>query len=185
MNSIMLRANCNSYRNTLKTNSETVKISRAICTTLDRQSGQLNTFENNVYITDQMVKQSNHIVRGMTWFGWLINKFVSKPVVDAEYQKNMSISDILSHKPKPFMNPIDFSKANFLEMNKINHSNTASNEETEFLNELSSQLSELKQTSKMIGECLDKQLNQIDDIETKLFKTQMNMKKLSIKIDNF
>ena len=37
----------------------------------------------------------------------------------------------------------------------------------------------------MIGECLDKQLNQIDDIETKLFKTQMNMKKLSIKIDNF
>lgn len=184
MNSIMLRANRNSYRNTLKTNSETLNISRAICTTLDNQSGQLNTFENNLYITDQMVKQSNHIVRGMTWLGWLVNKFVSKPLVDDEYQKRVSISTILSHKPKPFITPIDFTKPNLIEMNKINHI-TAPDEETEFLNELSTQLIELKQTSKMIGECLDKQLNQIDDIETKLFKTQMNIKKLTIKIDNF
>lgn len=185
MNSIMLRANRNSYRNTLQLNSETLNISRAICTTLDHQSGQLNTFENNLYITDQMVKQSNHIIRGMTWFGWLINKFVSKPLVDDEYQKRVSIHTILSHKPKPFINPIDFTKPSLLEMHKISMVNVESDDETKFLNELSTQLSELKQTSKMIGECLDKQLNQIDDIETKLFKTQMNMKKTKITIDNF
>lgn len=177
----MIRVN----RNSLQTNSDSLKISRAICTALEHQSYQIDTFENNLYITDQMVNQTKHIVRGMTWFGWLINKFISKPIVDTEYQKNPTIHTILSYKE---YQPTRFiaSQQPLLVMTKMQRINTASdNEETDFLNELSNQLIELKHTSKMIGECLDKQLNQIDDIESKLFKTQMNMKKLNIKIDNF
>ncbi|KAF0720771.1 Aste57867_50 [Aphanomyces stellatus] len=67
------------YIESLRTTAETLDIARETSVALSQQSEALDRAERNLDLTEAAVKQANHVVRGMTWSGWLYNKFTKEP----------------------------------------------------------------------------------------------------------
>ncbi|ETV99282.1 hypothetical protein, variant [Aphanomyces invadans] len=67
------------YIESLRTTAETLNIARETAVALSQQSEALDRAERNLDLTETTVKQANHVVRGMTWSGWLYNKFTKEP----------------------------------------------------------------------------------------------------------
>ncbi|RHZ15930.1 hypothetical protein DYB26_002435 [Aphanomyces astaci] len=84
------------YIESLRTTAETLNIARETAVALSQQSGTPTPFlsfllkrqaealdraERNLDLTEATVKQANHVVRGMSWSGWLYNKFTKEPAL--------------------------------------------------------------------------------------------------------
>ena len=67
------------YRLAQRAGAEAVVVGRETLATLVHQGEQLRNAENLADDTVYTVEKANRVLRGMTWSGWLTNKFI-KPV---------------------------------------------------------------------------------------------------------
>lgn len=74
------------YRHAQQAGSEAVMVGRETLATVVRQGEQLQRAENMADDTEYKVDHTTRLLRGMTWSGWLANKF-SKPLDSPEYRK--------------------------------------------------------------------------------------------------
>lgn len=73
------------YRRAQQAGAEAMMVGRETLETIVRQGEQLQRAENMVDDTVYTAETANRLLRGMTWSGWLANKF-SKPVDSPEYR---------------------------------------------------------------------------------------------------
>jgi len=89
------------YRLAQQAGAEAVTIGRETLETVVRQGEQLQNAENMADDTVFTVDKANRILRGMTWSGWIANKF-SKSVTAPEYRnQNGETDDGTSRVLKP------------------------------------------------------------------------------------
>jgi len=87
------------YRLAKRAGAEAVAVGRETLETLVHQGEQLRNAENIADDTVYTVGHANRVLRGMTWSGWLSNKF-SKPVNSPEYRnQNIEIKKESIIKP--------------------------------------------------------------------------------------
>ena len=75
------------YRRAQQAGSEAVSIGRETLTTVVAQGEQLQRAENLADDTEYKVDHATRLLKGMTWSGWIQNKF-SKPLESPEYRNN-------------------------------------------------------------------------------------------------
>jgi hypothetical protein len=88
------------YRRAQQAGSEAVMVGRETLETVVRQGEQLRNAENIADDTVYTVEKANRLLRGMTWSGWLANKF-SPPVNPPEYRnQNNTDTDTIEEEKK-------------------------------------------------------------------------------------
>ena len=140
-----------------------------------------------------MVDRSKYIVRGMTWSGWLSNKFRNSP----QPKVDKAMSNISTGFICPDCKQILNSSEELLQHHFSVHSNNTSSFPDErlssleeptkdvstdqFLEQLGPQLAELKEIGLAMGNALDAQNKQLDRIDFKTEKTTDDMRKVTVK----
>ncbi|KDO19842.1 hypothetical protein SPRG_14942 [Saprolegnia parasitica CBS 223.65] len=192
------------YRASLRLNAETVAISRDVASALVMQSEQLDQTETALDVTQQVVGQANYVVRGMSWSGWLANKFSREPTVVLPHasapSKEIAMGFICPEcrvaqvSQRALMEHYESAHASppataFLPSNGSGEDqgdvyasdNGLTKEQAAYLAALGPQLLELKHASKGISNHLDMQLAQLDRIEAKSEKTKDDMRLVTAK----
>ncbi|EQC36504.1 hypothetical protein SDRG_05956 [Saprolegnia diclina VS20] len=191
------------YRASLRLNAETVAISREVASALVMQSEQLDQTETALDVTQHVVEQANYVVRGMSWSGWLANKFAKEPSL-AHPPASAPSKEIAMGFICPECRVAQVSQHALMEHYEAAHTslpataslpskrsddqddvfasdNGLTKEQAAYLAALGPQLLELKHASKGISNHLDMQLAQIDRIEAKSEKTKDDMRLVTAK----
>ncbi|OQR97718.1 hypothetical protein ACHHYP_10100 [Achlya hypogyna] len=191
------------YTASLRLNAETVSISREVASVLCQQSEQLDQTETALDVTQQVVERANYVVRGMSWSGWLANKFTKEPVVNAAQRSGSK--EIAMGFICPECRVAQASQHALLEHYESVHASpppTATSLPATIPSQAPSQLvkqeyaqdegkspsqcsvhtrKQLKHASKGISNHLDMQLAQLDRIEAKSEKTKDDMRLVTAK----
>ncbi|OQS00578.1 hypothetical protein THRCLA_05919 [Thraustotheca clavata] len=196
----------NQFTDSLRLNAETVAISREVATTLSQQSEQLSACEDALDLTQQVVEQANYVVRGMSWSGWLANKFITEPTIHSSHQqssKEISMGFIcpecrvaqksqqelvqhyenmhLSNSSSDARREPSTTTSSLQSASAMEYTDGLSQEQSQYLAALGPQLLELKNASRAIGNHLDQQLAQLDRITSKSEKTKDDMRLVTAK----
>lgn len=174
----------NSNTTILKTVVASQEIANSIMDQLNIDTERLNNVEDKLDDIKEINKESKYVLRNMTWCGWFLNKFRHKPNSITKLQDNpqdniTNISTINTHSKErnreknhntstvPVAKKLseDINYIHHINSNPPLHQSLLLSEEKE-LQEISSTLSTLHNSSVIIGNTLDthtEQLTRIDD----------------------
>jgi len=164
------------YRRAQQAGSEAVTIGRETLTTVVQQGEQLQRAENLADDTEYKVDHATRLLRGMTWSGWLQNKF-SKPLDSPEYRNNGNSTN--EHENKSILRPVKVYES--IPDSCLEPSQSVQNYHVNLQVLESCETEEQKGTCKLICNDMHRQanmkiaklLNTFENIETKDFALQL------------
>ncbi|KAG7379656.1 hypothetical protein PHYBOEH_011817 [Phytophthora boehmeriae] len=180
-----------------------LEIGRATAHTLSMQSEQLGRSDRVLDETQATIDTSKRILRGMTWSGWVYNKFSTAPQLSTTTGPHEIVMGFICPDCKvKFASPeqlgvhygnvhkdvgvrrearqVDASVQQ-RQLRTENKSVSKSEDVHEkFLQDLEPQLAELKQASLALGSALDSQNAQLDQLDSKIGRVHHDMKRVGI-----
>uniref|UniRef100_H3GEG7 t-SNARE coiled-coil homology domain-containing protein n=1 Tax=Phytophthora ramorum TaxID=164328 RepID=H3GEG7_PHYRM len=146
----------------LRDAAESLDVGRATAHSLSLQAEQLGRSERVLDETQATVAMSRRVLRGMTWGGWLYNKFSAAPELagdkgSAEWWTESAVAAAESSCCDSMEDIHD-----------------------KFLRDLEPQLAELKEQSLALGSALDTQNEQLGRMDSKIGQVHHDMKRVGI-----
>ncbi|KAE9012203.1 hypothetical protein PR003_g15323 [Phytophthora rubi] len=190
----------------LRDTAESLQLGRATAHTLSMQSEQLGRSERVLDETQATVDVSKRVLRGMTWSGWLYNKFSAAPELSTNRETDeIAMGFICPECKVMFQSPEQLGThyssvheggaepaRSFAEnrqrethIRPQKQQQTVGNSSIEdvhdkFLRDLEPQLAELKQQSLALGSALDSQNEQLDRLDSKIGRVHHDLKRVGI-----
>ena len=146
--------------------SETNEIGRNILVKLSEQGEILNNVEEKLEQNEYILSKTFRILRGMTWFGWILNFFTK------DIPKKLNSINSIKYNPKENLLINEEIKRGFREIK--NNENNKNNENEELLL-LENDIKSLHMIGIKIGEALDEHNQSIDRIKYKTDEVIINI----------
>ncbi|CAI5734793.1 unnamed protein product [Peronospora destructor] len=190
----------------LQHTAESLQIGRAAAHTLSMQTEQLGRSERLLDETQATVDMSKRVLRGMSWSGWLYNKFSTsshfstnrksdeiamgficpecKVIFKSSEQLGTHYSNSHEKKEETSTN-IDarWTEARELQEQSQITGNSVEDIHDTFFQHLEPQLAEMKEQSLAFGNTLDMQNQQLDRLDSKIGRVHHDMKKVGILVN--
>ncbi|CAH0492403.1 unnamed protein product [Peronospora farinosa] len=192
----------------LKDTAESLQIGRATAHTLSMQTEQLGRSERVVDETQASVDMSKRILRGMSWSGWLYNKFSCSQVstnqktdeiimgficpeckilFKSPEQLGMHYNTKHENKKEETRTKVDTRWTEDRKVQEQSQKNTGNVSEEDihdkFIRNLEPQLIEMKEQALAFGNALDMQNHQLDRLDSKIGRVHHDMKKVGILVN--
>ncbi|POM71196.1 Hypothetical protein PHPALM_12263 [Phytophthora palmivora] len=190
----------------LRDTAESLQMGRATAHALSMQAERLGRSERVLDETQATVDMSKRVLRGMTWSGWLYNKFSNAPQLSANKRADeIAMGFICPDCKVMFESPEQLGNHYGSVHEKWRHGegvqNLVGNRHDQirhfqlqsqaagngiedihdtFLRDLEPQLAELKEQSLALGSALDTQNEQLNRLDSKIGRVHHDMKKVGI-----
>ncbi|KAG6623253.1 conserved c2h2 zinc finger protein [Phytophthora cinnamomi] len=194
----------------LRDTAESLQMGRATAHALSAQAEQLGRSERVLDETQATVDMSKRVLRGMTWSGWLYNKFSASPqlstnregaeiamgficpeckvMFQSPEQLGMHYSSVHERRSGDGGGgPRNLERQSVAQIRQQKHqqvavagSSSIEDVHDKFLSDLEPQLAELKEQSLALGSALDSQNEQLDRLDSKIGRVHHDMKKVGI-----
>ncbi|KAL7690486.1 putative target SNARE coiled-coil domain, Zinc finger C2H2-type [Plasmopara halstedii] len=191
----------------LRDTAESLQLGRSTAQVLSMQTEQINRSEKLVDETQATVAITKRVLRGMTWSGWIYNKFSTVPQFSDNNEQDQIAMGFICPDCKVKFQSADqlgrhynnihtetFSIVNEVSALKENRSQSIQEQQKRvvevsndiheiFLKNLEPQLAELKEQALALGGALDAQNEKLDQLDTKIGRVQHDLKQVRIEAD--